>query len=101
MDETTVIWICICGLVVFNSVVLFHNLRNMYQRNILLDQLQEELSNAELWLREDGFSTLVRFRQCILFPARFPLLLKRKRKLCDPGRNGKQSLVLNDDGGLT
>ena len=99
MDVTTVIWICICGLVVFNSFVLFYNLRNMYQRNIL-DQLQEELSNAEPWLIEDSFSALVRFRQFILFFACFPMQLRRKWTMSAPGRNGEQSLVLNDDGEL-
>ena len=61
MDETTVMWVCIWLLVVFNSFLVFHNLRKMYHRNVLLNQLQTELSNASPQLEENEFSTLVSY----------------------------------------
>ena len=63
MDGTSVMWISIWVLVVCNSLVLFHNLRKLYHRSTLQRQLQGESAHAAPRLREDAFSTLVRYAQ--------------------------------------
>ena len=96
VNETSILWTCVWVLVVCNTLVIFHNVRKIYDRSVLRRRLQMELTYAPR-LREGASSILVRYARLQSDKIHFLRLFSTavtKRPICTVLGARKQSFVL-------